>query len=84
MTISPLPRHGDVMVGRDVAGRTVRVSGHPESGRVVLSIWQDSVCRATVRLAPDDVPAFVEMLTRSALASPVRGPHDLDRYGTAG
>lgn len=68
MTVSPLPRHGDVIVGRDVAGRTLRISGHPESGRVVLSIWQDTVCRATLRLSPDDVPQFVEMLTRSAIA----------------
>jgi hypothetical protein len=68
VTVSPLPRHGDVVVGRDVAGRTLRVSGHPASGRVVLSIWQDGVCRATVRLLPEDVPAVVEMLARSAVA----------------
>lgn len=69
MTISPLPSHGDVIVGRDVAGRTLRVSAHPRSGRVVLSIWQDNVCRATLRLVPQDVPAFVEMLSRSAIES---------------
>ena len=69
MTISPLPSHGDVIVGRDVAGRTLRISGHPRDGRVVLSIWQDTVCRATLRLAPEDVPAFVEMLSRSAIES---------------
>jgi hypothetical protein len=74
VTISPLPRHGDVIVGRDVAGRTLRVSGHPESGRVVLSIWQDSICRATLRLAPEDVPSFVEMLTRSAIEPTSAGP----------
>lgn len=67
VTISPIPRHGDVVVGRDVAGRTLRISGHPESGRVVLSIWQDTVCRATVRLDTEDVPHVVEMLTRSAI-----------------
>jgi hypothetical protein len=67
VTISPLPRHGDVVVGRDAAGRTLRVSGHPEAGRVVLSIWQDTVCRATVRLCVEDVPQFVELLTRTAL-----------------
>lgn len=66
MTVSPLPRHGDVIVGRDVAGRTLRVSGHPESGRVVLSIWQDDVCRATFRLATEDVPAMVALLKRTA------------------
>ena len=69
MTISPLPRHGDVIVGRDVAGRTLRISGHPESGRVVLSIWQDTVCRATLRLLAEDVPQLVEMLSRSAIES---------------
>lgn len=67
MTVSPIPRHGDVVVGRDVPGRTLRVSGHPETGRVVLSIWQDSVCRATLRLAPSDVAQVVAMLTRTAV-----------------
>jgi hypothetical protein len=68
MSISPLPRHGDVIVGRDVAGRTLRISGHPDSGRVVLSIWQDNVCRATLRLATEDVSEFVDLLTRTAQA----------------
>ena len=81
VTISPLPRHGDVIVGRDVAGRTLRMSGHPESGRVVLSIWQDNVCRATLRLAPEDVPQFVEMLTRTAIS---RADDDSRELGTAG
>ena len=70
MTVSPLPRLGDVVLGRDVAGRTLRISGHPASGRVVLSIWQDQVCKATVRLAPEDVPHVVEMLTRTAITAP--------------
>ena len=84
MTISPLPRHGDVVVGRDAAGRTLRVSGHPEAGRVVLSIWQDTVCRATVRLLPEDVPALVELLSRSAVetaAPPSVLPGRLDTAG---
>lgn len=68
VTVSPLPRHGDVIVGRDVAGRTLRISGHPDSGRVVLSIWQDTVCRATLRLATQDVPDFVAMLTRTVIS----------------
>lgn len=73
VNISPLPRQGDVIVGRDVAGRTLRISGHPESGRVVLSIWQDTVCKATVRLLAEDVPAVVEMLARSAIAPAASG-----------
>jgi hypothetical protein len=62
MTVAPLPSHGTVLVGRDVAGRMLRVSSHPEAGRVVLSIWQDTTCLATVRLAEDDVPDLVRTL----------------------
>lgn len=83
MTVSPLPRLGDVVLGRDVAGRTLRISGHPASGRVVLSIWQDSVCKATVRLAPEDVPHVVEMLTRAAVA-PAAATADVPEAGSAG
>ena len=63
MTVSPLPARGTVLVGRDAVGRTLRVSAHPEAGRVVLSIWQDTMCVATVRLAEDDVPDLVRTLT---------------------
>jgi hypothetical protein len=81
--ISPLPRQGDVVVGRDVAGRTLRVSGHPESGRVVLSIWQDTVCKATVRLLVEDVPAVVELLARVAI-TPSSAGQDARALDTAG
>lgn len=59
MPIAPIPRQGTVLVGRDAVGRSLRVSRHPDAGRVVLSIWQDGVCRATVRLALDDLPDLV-------------------------
>jgi hypothetical protein len=65
MTISPLPRRGSTLLGRDAAGRRLRVSSHPDAGRVVLSIWQDDVCRATLRLAEEDVPELVKMLSSS-------------------
>jgi hypothetical protein len=77
--VSPLPHHGDVMAGRDIAGRTLRISSHPDLGRIVLSIWQDSVCRATFRLAPEDVAAFVEILSRST-----GGTDESEELGTAG
>ncbi len=67
MTVSPLPSRGAVLVGRDVAGRTLRVSSHPEGGRVVLSIWQDTTCLATLRLAEADVPDLVRTLTAGLL-----------------
>ncbi len=45
------------------------MSSHPDAGRVVLSIWQDDICRATLRLAEEDVPELVTMLSAS-LAQP--------------
>jgi len=73
MTVSPLPRRGSTLVGRDTAGRRLRVSSHPDAGRVVLSIWQDDICRATLRLAEEDVPELVRMLSTSLIA-----PHPVE------
>ena len=55
------------MLGHDKAGRRLRVSSHPDAGRVVLSIWQDDICRATLRLAEEDVPELVKMLSSSLI-----------------
>jgi hypothetical protein len=69
MIVSPLPLRGSTLLGRDMAGRRLRLSSHPEAGRVVLSIWQDDVCKATLRLACEDVPELVRMLS-SLLVQP--------------
>lgn len=69
--MSPLPAHGDIVVGRDAAGRVLRVSGHPAQDRVVLSIWQGGRCLATIRLASDDVPELVRALAGAVLQPPV-------------
>jgi hypothetical protein len=74
MFVTPVPSQGDVVVGRDRAGRVLRVSAHPELDRVVLSIWQDGQCLATVRLAAADVPDLVRVLVAAAVAEPGR-PH---------
>jgi hypothetical protein len=79
-TVTALPLIGDVVAGRDVAGRELRISGHPESDRVVLSIWQDGRCRATVRLARADVPEVTRALV-ATLASPVPAPSPLAAAG---
>ena len=82
-TVTPLPSIGDVVPGRDVAGRELRISGHPESDRVVLSIWQDGRCQATVRLARSDVPEVTRALVAGLV--PVPSPfldEDPDRTGT--
>ena len=62
-----MPGRGDVVVGRDRAGRVLRVTAHPELGRVVLSIWQEGTCIATFRLAPGDIPDLVRVLSAVAL-----------------
>jgi len=62
MTVSPLPRRGIALQGRDRAGRVLRVSSHAETGRTVLSIWDDNTCRATVRLSPADVAELIDAL----------------------
>jgi hypothetical protein len=58
------------VVGRDRAGRVLRVSSHPEFDRVVLSIWQEGQCLATLRLAPSDVPDLVRVLVDAAVQQP--------------
>jgi hypothetical protein len=64
---TPVPSVGDIVVGRDRAGRILRISSHPEFDRVVLSIWQDASCLATVRLAPADVPDVLRALAAAAV-----------------
>jgi hypothetical protein len=72
MFVSPAPRIGDVVVGRDAVGRVLRISSHPGHDRLVLSIWQDGACLATLRLAGDDVTRLVGALTElsASLADP--------------
>ena len=57
------------MVGRDRPGRALRVSSHPELGRVVLSLWDGARCIGTLRVAPEDVPDMVRALTGAAVAA---------------
>lgn len=59
---SPVPLGGGAVVGRGMPGRSLRVTPHPERGIVVMSIWDGDVCRATIRLAPEDVDRAVAAL----------------------
>lgn len=65
--MSPLPRDGATLTGRDRGGRTLRIARHAGTERVVLSVWQDATCLATVRLAPADVADLVAELARTLL-----------------
>ncbi len=77
MFVPPAPRYGDVIVGRDVGGRVLRISSHPQADRVVLSIWQDGSCLATVRLAHDDVHEVLRALSTAleSTSPPVAAAH---------
>lgn len=67
MRVTPVPRRGEVLAGRDARGRAIRVGSHPEQNRVVVSIWQDDTCLATVRLAGEDLPTMVRALTQAVI-----------------
>ena len=82
MGVTPLPRRGGVLSGRDAAARMLRVSYHPEVARVVLSIWDHDVCMATLRLAPDDVPDLVRALT-ATLVQPAPVPAGVPASGSS-
>jgi hypothetical protein len=73
-TVTPLPSIGEVIAGQDVAGRELRISSHPESDRVVLSIWQSGRCLATVRLARTDVPDATRALVAGLVPVPAELP----------
>jgi hypothetical protein len=67
--VRPAPENGGVVLGRDRPGRALRVSSHPELGRVVLSLWDGPRCIGTLRVAPGDVPDMVRALTGAAVAA---------------
>ncbi len=57
-----LPAAGSVFFDARGDGRALRVSWHAESDMVVLSLWRDTVCVGSFRLAVDEVPDFIDML----------------------
>lgn len=57
-----MPKRGEVFFDHRRPGRSLRLSPHPDSGVVVLSIWNGGVCQATFQLPGDQVAAFAETL----------------------
>lgn len=75
MSVSPLPRRGGVLMDLRTEGRVLRVSAHPESGSVVLSMWRAGYCVGTHQIAAADVPDLIKMLAASLVdASPTARP----------
>jgi hypothetical protein len=63
MTAVVLPVHGHWAWDARGGGRAVRVSTHPESGLLNLSLWRDDLCVGTARLRPDEAAALITGLT---------------------
>ena len=63
MTAVGLPVHGRWAWDARGDGRAVRISTHPESGLLNLSLWREDLCVGTVRLRPDEAATLIAGLT---------------------
>lgn len=63
MTAVVLPLHGHWAWDARGGGRAVRISTHPESGLLNLSLWRDDLCVGTARLRPDEAATLIAGLT---------------------
>jgi hypothetical protein len=61
--IYPMPRLGDVFDDVRDNGRTMRISCHTDRDAVVVSLWHDTLCRGSFRLAADDLDRLISTLT---------------------
>jgi hypothetical protein len=63
--VTPLPRTGEVFFDARGDERALRLSWHPDSGVMVLSIWNRGTCTATFRLPAEEVAGFIEAMSMS-------------------
>lgn len=62
-----MPRQGGWHIDPKRPGHYLRVSGHPEAGVVVISVWRGGECVITHELPTADVPELVALLTRAVM-----------------
>ncbi|MEV0157127.1 hypothetical protein AB0H57_25840 [Micromonospora sp. NPDC050686] len=74
--VLPIPDFGDLFTDLRGEDRTMRVSYHPERGAVVLSLWTLGSCRASFRLAVDDLPRLRALLAGIETAAAGAPPRD--------
>jgi hypothetical protein len=48
----------------------VRVSAHPEAGRVTISLWRDDACVGSVHLTPGDAAALTGRIAEALAGLP--------------
>lgn len=71
-TLQPVSPRSELLA--DARGDGVRATWHSEERSVVLSLWRDDECRATVQLPPTEVARLATFLVASlgdALSTPV-------------
>lgn len=66
---SPAPAAGEVFLDPRGEGRAMRVTGHPESQTVVVSLWRGERCVGTHRLGPADIGRLVQALVDGLVTS---------------
>ena len=71
MGVTPLPRRGGVHFDRAHPGGTLRISGHPEVGVVVVSIWRGDYCVIAHELPVGDVPDVIQAFAQALVPSPL-------------
>ena len=63
MTPTRLPRRRDIVLDERGEGRALRVTWHHDAAIAVVSVWRQDRCVGTVRVAAEDVPGLVAVLT---------------------
>jgi hypothetical protein len=63
MTTLRLPRRRDIVLDERGDGRALRVTWHHDAGIAVVSVWRQDTCAGTVRVAAEDVPGLIAVLT---------------------
>ena len=63
MTPARLPRRRDIVLDERGEGRALRVTWHHDVGIAVVSVWRQDRCVGTVRVAAEDVPGLITVLS---------------------
>lgn len=66
--MTPLPGPGRWVADGRGEGRAIRVSSHPESGFLIVSIWRAGMCVGTVQLRPSEAADVIGALSSSLAA----------------
>jgi hypothetical protein len=60
--VIPLPLTGDVFLDVREGSRALRVTDHPESGLIVVSVWHGDTCAGSAHLTHAEAARLIGML----------------------